>query len=97
MSDDLVPLTAHGLSVLAVHLRERAERAEAEIEQMQRTLSDHLESESAETMRADRAEAERDALTTIVRNLCLGHGDECVCPGCRTVFRKDAALREDGK
>jgi hypothetical protein len=43
------------------------------------------------------ARAERDELTTIVRNLCLGHDDECVCPGCRAVFRRDAALREGGK
>jgi hypothetical protein len=35
--------------------------AHAEIERLQRTLNNHLESESAETMRANRHKAERDA------------------------------------
>lgn len=44
-----------------------AKRLLAERDALQKTLSNHLESEAAETMRADRLKAERDALRECVK------------------------------
>lgn len=41
----------------------------AERDRLTQTLSDHLESESAETMRADRMKAERDRLAVALREV----------------------------
>ena len=88
---------AETASTNAAHERERAERAEAEIEQMQRTLSDHLESESAETMRADRAEAERDALRALLAETIADRDQMKYVFGTDLLGRIDAKLREGGK
>jgi chromosome segregation ATPase len=86
-NDALMPGT-HPANRLIVALAARVRELEA-------TLDDHLESEAAETMRADRAEAERDALRDELRGRTQNFDDACT-----TLAKLEAerdALRRDAE
>lgn len=53
-----------------------------------------VEGEVIYKQRAEKAEAECERLRTMIRNLCMGHVDNCRCTYCKAVFRTDAAMKE---
>lgn len=73
----------------------RAEQAERQAEYLlarEASLSGELSGTKA---RAEQAEREVARLREALRDVCIGHNDECDCRGCAIAFR--AALEGGGR
>lgn len=79
-----------------VSICDNCDRVEAELETLAKQLKeanveiDHLRQETlhlSEGLYYSREQAKR--LTTILRDMCIGHEEGCACVGCREVFRQE--------
>ena len=73
---------------LIAHTYKELVEAKEEIKRLLKEVQDYKESLMIRHDDAVRMRRERDILERVLRDMCVGHNDDCGCPGCRSVFRQ---------